>query len=562
MDARPSLERTPSSSGGSSKNGGDVEKQEMRIGAVPVGQVHGGEELKRQMHSRHVAMISIGGAIGTGLFVGTATALRNGGPAGLLLGYAVMGSIVFSVMTILGEMSSLLPIPGGMVTLAARFVNSPFGFCTGWWYWYDWALAGPAELSASAVLISFWDDKTNPAVYITVTGLVATLINLGGARAYGEMEFWFASIKVVTILGLIILGIVLMAGGGPSGEVIGGKYWENPGAFVEYLGIKGSLGHFLGFWSVLTQAAYSFIGSEIVALAAAEAKNPRKTIPSAIRKVWIRIIIFYVLGVWVVGMLVPSNDERLNLGTGTAASSPFVIAITDSGIKALPSIINAALLTSAWSAASSDLYTSSRALYGLALQGNAPRVFARTNSWGLPWPALVVNVAFLFLAYMAAGAAQAGKVFGWFSNMTSVCGLITWGAICVTYIRFYHGAKAQGFDRSTIPYRAPLQPYLTYFALVMICLILFFSKFAVFVNGHWDTADFITSYLPIILLPVVYVATYAWKRFGRKLPRQAYATVPLAELDFVSGSRSEDDLEEEEQQKSQSKVGKFFDAIL
>ncbi|GAA5831271.1 hypothetical protein JCM11251_007815 [Rhodosporidiobolus azoricus] len=559
MDSSRSSTLQPSSSLG----GGDVEKQEVRAGKkVPIGQVHGGEELRRQMHSRHIAMISIGGAIGTGLFVGTANSLANGGPAGLLLGYALMGTIVFSVMVVLGEMASLLPVPGGLVTLSARFVNPTFGFLCG--YWYYWALAGPAELAASAVLISYWDDKTNPAVYITVTGVVAALINIGGARAYGEMEFYFASIKIITILGLIILGIVLMSGGGPSGEVIGGMNWRDPGAFVQYLGISGSLGRFLGFWSVLTQAAYSFGGSEVVALAAAETKNPRKAVPSAIRKVWIRIVIFYILGVWVIGMLVPSDDPRLNLSDGTAASSPFVIAIQDAGISALPSVINAALLTSAWSAASASLYTSSRSVYALALQGNAPRIFARTNSWGLPWVSMSLNIVFLALAYMAAGAAQAGKVFGWFSDMTAVCGLIVWGQLAYTYIRFYYGMKAQGIDRSTLPYVAPLQPWLSYYALLMIFIILFFSDFSVFINGQWDTASFITNYLPSMLFPVVYAVVYVWKRYVRKLPRAAYANLPLSELDFVSGSRSEDDLEEDGQKPKPkaAKVHSFASTLL
>ncbi|GAA6048096.1 hypothetical protein JCM3770_000189 [Rhodotorula araucariae] len=524
----------------------DVEKQqEVYAGRAAVGTVGEGQHLQRKMTSRHVAMISIGGAIGTGLFLGTASALERGGPLGLLLGYSIMGTIVYAVMVALGEMASVLPIPGGQVTLAARFVNGPFGFTVGYFYAYDWLLALPAELSASAVLISYWDKTTSPAVYITVTGVVAIAINWAGPRAYGEAEFWFAGIKVVTIVGLVILGIILTAGGGPSGEVIGGKYWRNPGPFVQYLGIEGSLGRFLGFWSVLTQAAYSYIGAEIVALAAAETKNPHVAIPSSIRKVWIRIILFYVTSVLIIGLLVPSNDPRLDLSTGDAASSPFVIAIQDAGIKALPSVINAALLTSAWSAASSDMYTASRALYGLAIQGNAPRVFARTTSWGLPWVGCLAGAAFALLAYMAAGAGKAGEVFGWLASITSVCGLLVWFGIITTYLRFHRGARQQGIDRRAWPYYAPCQPYLSYYALVMLVLILFFSKFSVFIDGQWNTADFITSYLPIMLFPVCYAGAYTYKRWIRRLPPSEWAMTPLDELDFVSGTRTvEDELDE------------------
>ncbi|TNY24002.1 amino acid permease [Rhodotorula diobovata] len=532
------VERTPSGRSAAK----DVEKQEVTAGPAAVGAVGQGQHLKRNMSSRHVAMISIGGAIGTGLFLGTATALERGGPLGLFLGYSIMGTIVYSVMVALGEMASALPVPGGQVTLAARFVNGPLGFTVGWWNAYDYLLALPAELSASAVLISYWDKSTNPAVWITVTGVGAVAINMAGSRItdprFRWRQFWFCLIKVITIIGLVILGIILTAGGGPSGQVIGGRYCRHdPGPFVNLLDIPGALGQFLGFWTVLTQAAFSYIGSEIVALAAAETKNPQRAVPSAIRKVWIRLLLFYVSSVIVIGLLVPSNDPRLNLSTGDAASSPFVIAIQDAGISALPSVINAAILTSAWSAASSDMYTASRTLYGLALQGNAPRILARTTSWGVPWGGVVVGSAFALLAYMAAGAGQAGEVFGWFVNMTSIAGLLVWLSILITYVRFHRGAKLQGIDRRALPYFAPCQPYLSYYGLFMIVVILFFAKFTVFIDGQWDTADFVTTYLPIILFPICYVGVYCHKRWGLR---------PLAELDFVSGSRVvEDGLDEE-----------------
>ncbi|KAM0752661.1 hypothetical protein T439DRAFT_286816 [Meredithblackwellia eburnea MCA 4105] len=418
----------------------------------------GGQQLQRQLKSRHVQMMSIGGVIGTGLFLGTANALRNGGPLGLLLGYGVLGTVCWAIMVSLGEMIAHLPIPGGHITLAGRFVDEAFSLAMGYNYW---TVVLPAELNAAAVLISYWNNSQNPAVWITLCLVVAVAINFGGTRVYGELEFWFASIKVITIVGLIILGIILDCGGGPNHEPIGFRYWKNPGAFRQYLGIEGHMGRFLGFWAVLIQAGFSFIGTEITAIAAGEAKNPKRNLPKAIKRVYIRICLFYIIGCFIIGLLVKSTDERLSLSTGTAASSPFVIAITDSGIRVLPSIINAALLSSAWSAASSDLYTSSRSLYGLSLKGNAPKICARVNSWGLPWVSVLVGTAFSLLSYMSAGAAKAGEVFGWFANMTSVCGLITWAGIAFTYIRFFNGLRAQGIQRTneTLVYRAPLQPY-------------------------------------------------------------------------------------------------------
>ncbi|KAJ6510147.1 amino acid permease, partial [Mycena vitilis] len=452
----------------------------------------------------HSRLVSIGGVIGTGLFLGTATALTHGGPIGLLLGYLAVGTITYSVMISLGEMIAFLPLPGGHIRLAERFVDPALSFTMGWNYWYNWTIILPAELSAASVLINFWNHSVNDAVSVVVIA-----INMMGAGVYGEAEFIFASIKVITITGLIILGIVLDLGGGPDHDRLGFRYWKNPGPFVQYNGISGSKGKFLGWWAVMTQAAFSYIGTEIVAIAAGEAKNPRRNLPKAIKRVYIRILLFYIGGVIVIGLLVPSNDPGLNLSNGTAASSPFVIAIKRSGIKALPSIINACLLTSAWSAGSSDLYTSSRALYGLAVAGNAPRIFLKTLPNGLPIVSITFCSLFACLAFMGVTSGS-GKVFGWFANMTSIAGLMTWFGICVTYIRFYKGMKAQGYDRKHLPFASPLQPFAAWYALVFCLVIAFFSGWATFLKGKWVTADFVTNYFPLALFPVLYVGAKFW----------------------------------------------------
>jgi len=481
--------------------------------------------LKRQLKNRHIAMISIGGVIGTGLFLGTAGALQNGGPVGLLLGYGVVGTICYSVMISLGEMIAYLPIPGGHIKLAERFVNPAFSFTMGWNYWYNWVIILPAELSAAAVLIDYWNPGVSNAVWITICLVVVVVINAFGAGAYGEAEFIFASIKVITITGLIILGIVLDLGGGPNHDRIGFRYWKHPGPFAQFQGIGGAKGRFLGWWAVMTQAAFSFIGTEIVAIAAGEAKNPRRNLPKAIRRVYIRILLFYIGGVTIIGLLVPYTDPGLNLETSNAAKSPFVIAINHAGIKALPSIINACLLTSAWSAASSDLYTSSRALYGLAMVGNAPRIFTATTRFGLPYLSIIVCALFGCLAYMSV-TTGAGKVFNWFANMTSVAGLMTWFGISFTYIRFYQGMKVQGYDRAKLPFASVLQPYAAYYATFMCLFICLFSGWSVFLKGNWNVANFVTNYLPLVLFPILYIGARIWRRVPVVAP---------ADMDFVSG---------------------------
>ncbi|KAF8431912.1 amino acid permease [Boletus edulis BED1] len=478
--------------------------------------------LQRKLQNRHVAMISIGGVIGTGLFIGTAPSLMNGGPLGLLLVYTFMGTLCVTTMVLpipinlghtsshlplqlsLGEMTAYLPIPGGFIKLAERFVDPAFAFATGWNYWYQWALTLPAELSAAAAIIKFWDTNTNSAVWITVCLVVVVGINALGVGAYGETEFWFSSIKFLTITGLIILGIVVDLGGGPSHDFIGFRYWKNPGPFTNYHGFTGPKGHFLGTCSVATQAMFAYVGTEAVAIAAAEARNPRRNIPKAIRKVYIRVLVFYIGGVFVIGLLVPSSEGSLDLDSGNASASPFVIAFKKAGIKVLPSIINAAILTSAWSAGSSDLYLASRSLYGLAVSGSAPKIFSRTTRSGVPHVAVGVCSCFALLAYLTIGDGS-GKVFIWFSGFSSTAGLVTWFGIGVTYLRFHKGLQVQGIERSKLPYAPRFQPFMGWWTVCGSAFSLVFSAWYVFLDRNWSTTTFVTNYTPIILFPILYV---------------------------------------------------------
>ncbi|KAI0784619.1 amino acid permease [Abortiporus biennis] len=489
--------------------------------------------LQRKLKDRHIAMISIGGVIGTGLFLSTAGALQNGGPVGLLLGYITVGSICYAVMISLGEMISYLPLPGGHITLANRFVDQAWAFTLGWNYWYNWTIILPAELSAAAVLINYWNKEVNNAVWITIFLLVVIGINVLGAGAYGEAEFVFASIKVITIVGLLILGIVLDLGGGPTHDRIGFRYWKHPGPFAQFNGIEGAKGRFLAWWAVMTNAAFSFIGTEVVAIAGGEAQNPRRSIPRAIKKVYIRILLFYIGGVTIIGLLVPYTDPGLNLRESNAAKSPFVIAIQHAGIKGLPSVINAALLTSAWSAASSDLYSSSRAIYGLAANGNAPKIFLKTTRHGLPWVAVAFQSSFGLLAYMGIKAGS-GRVFGWFGNMTSIAGLMSWFGISIIYIQFYKGLKAQGFDRKTLPYRSPLQPFAAYYAATLCLLICILSGWSVFLKDNWATDFFVTNYLPLIAFPILYVGARLRWRTRFKNPSEMDFETGLDEIEAAS----------------------------
>ncbi|PLW52625.1 hypothetical protein PCANC_06270 [Puccinia coronata f. sp. avenae] len=456
-----------------------------------------------------------------------------------------MGTVVWNVMASLGEMVSHLPVAGGHITLAKRFVDSSLSLTMGYNYFYNWEIALPAEISASALIINYWTTDVNNAVWITLFWIIAGLINLGGARSYAEFEFWFSSIKIVTMVRLynpraacskdFDIPFHSDAGGGPDHNAIGFRHWRKPGPFVQYLGIEGALGRFLGFWSVLIQAAFSYIGTEIFAITAGEAKNPKKSLPSAIKGVAVRICIFYLLGTFIIGLLVPSDALRLHLHSHNAASLPFVIAIVNSGTKHLSTVINAILLLSTCSAASSDIYISSRALHGLALAGNAPSILKRTNTWGVPWLCLLVSFTIGLLAFSSVGSDGAREVFGWLSTMTSVSGKLTWVGILITYLRFDAGVKAQNMNRDRFPYKS------------------------YFIKGHWNTATFITGYLPLVVTINIYLISKHYTKWkgGRA------TIVGLHEMDFYTDSRdrNRDDLDDDSSERVQFFFG-FFTWIL
>jgi len=268
--------------------------------------------------------------------------------------------IAFLVMAALGEMAAWLPVSSGFTGYAHRFVDPALGFALGWNYWFKYIIVTPNNLTAFAATIQFWVPRTkiNPGVWIAIALVAIILINFIGVRFFGEFEFWLSSIKVAVILGLIILSLIL-ACGGVTGDPKGFRYWHNPGAFRTYLITTNiPLGRFLAFWSTLTTAVFAYLGIELVGVTVGECANPRRVIPRAINLTFYRILIFYVVLVFLLGMILPYNDPLLTAASKkgiSAASSPFVVAIQAAGIPALPAIFNACVLIFVFSAANSGM---------------------------------------------------------------------------------------------------------------------------------------------------------------------------------------------------------------
>lgn len=372
---------------------------------------------------------------------------------GALLGYVFVGLVVCSIQYSLGEVSALMPVTGSFVRHAEVLVDPALSFAVGWNVVYGCFISVPSEVSASVVLIQYWTD-INAAVWVTILIILSVVVAISFIRVYGEIEFVFAILKILLVIFVVILGLVIDLGGVPGQSRLGFHYWKNPGPFVEFIS-TGSWGRFLGFWAVMTNAVYSFAGVESLAMAAAEMKNPRHNIPKACKRVFVRIIIFYLAAVIIVGMLISSADERLSGDGSTVAQSPFVIAAGDAGIKAIPSIVNAVCLTSAWSASNQSMLTGTRALYGLAIKGHAPKIFLRTTKWGVPYMCVLLQVAFSFLAYMCVSN-SALTVFYWFVDLTAAGTLVSWITIALNHIRLLQALKKQGISPNRLPWHNPI----------------------------------------------------------------------------------------------------------
>ncbi|KAI7848642.1 amino acid permease/ SLC12A domain-containing protein [Circinella umbellata] len=472
---------------------------------------------KRGLSARHIQMISLGGCIGTGLFLTSGQNIATGGPAGALIGYCIVGIMVYCVMTCLGEMATFMPVSGSFNHYATRFIDPALGFAL--------------ELSAAATIINWWKPVMPDAAWSAIFLVLIVSINLVGVRLYGELEYWFALVKILIVIVFIVVAICVSAGLG--GEVIGFKYWTNPGAFV---------GDGVGTVSVLLTAGFSFQGTEIVGITAGEAKNPTKTVPRAIRNTFWRILFFYIVTIFLLGLTLPSDNPKLLNTDDSAGTASFTLVFEKGGIDAGAHVINAIILTSVLSAANSGLYTCSRTLLGLGHDGNAPSFLSRTNRYGSPyWAVLfssVIGFACVFVSIYSASTA-----FNWFLSITSVTGFISWWGIAFVQIRFRRGFVKQGRDLNDLPYRAFLYPISPIFACILCILIILGQGYGAF-TPEWDTELFFTNYVGIAPAIICYVAY--------KLIRRT-RVVPLDEIDFDTGRVTRMDIEQDAAEDSAGK---------
>jgi len=498
------------------------------------GETGRGGDTHRGLKSRHIQFLALGGAIGTGLFIGSGSILALVGPAPLFMAYLSMMLVVYNVMNNLAEIVTYLPMRGITIPyFIKRFVDPSLAFAAGWNYWYAYAILVAAEATAGAILVEYWETPVHNAVWITIFLVVVLFLNIVAVEVFGEAEFWFASIKFITIIGLVILGFVIMLGGSPNDQGrLGFRYWNNPGAFKPYI-VEGNSGRFLAYWTAFVRAGFAFITSpELIALAAGETIAPRRNIPKAAGRFVYRLAIFYGLGSFIIGVIVPSDDDRLLSKSSNASASPFVIGIQRAGIVGLNHVVNAAVLTSAWSAGNAFLFSGSRVLYGMALNGEAPKIFGRTSKKGVPYVAVLATWAIGLLAYLNVSSTGA-QVFLWFSNISTISGFIAWIVVMITYIRF---RKAMIFNNllESLPYRTPFQPYLTYFVLGVVSLLTLTNGFQVLVPANWSVSDFLAAYITIPIFIVLYA--------GHKIYFRTSFAIKVEHIDVITGVREMNEL--------------------
>ena len=472
-------------------------------------QAHTQTGLKRTLSIRHLVMLSLGGSIGTGLFLASGAPVSQAGPSGALLAYALIGVMVYFLMTALAELSAFEPVSGSFAVYGEKYVDKGFGLAMGINYSYNWAIAVAVDLVAAQIIMQYWFADVPGWIWSALFLGVMFCINFFSAKSFGEAEFWFASVKVCAVIAFIITGFMLAAGVLPGHDAVGLKNWNlnGEGSFV------GGFAEFLGVAMVV---GYSFQGTELVGVAAGESKDPDRTIPAAIRTIFWRIILFYVLSIVVIGLLIPHNDPRLlENDLADIALSPFTLVFENAGFPWAAALMNVVVLTTVLSAANSGMYAATRLVHTLAQEGRLPSTFAKVSASGVPRNALYAVTALSALCFLTTFL-QTQSVYVWLLNTTGMGGFMCWLGIGLSHWRFRRGMQKQGYDLSLLPYRSPVFPLGTLYAFA-VCLVVALGQNteAVF-NGDW--LGVLATYIGILIFVGIWLGyrlTHPEDRFVR-----------------------------------------------
>ncbi|HAA6474631.1 TPA_asm: gamma-aminobutyrate permease [Listeria monocytogenes] len=459
-------------------------------------ETHG--EIRRDLKTRHLSMIAIGGSIGTGLFLASGNAIHTAGPGGALVAYIAIGIMVYFLMTSLGEMATYMPVSGSFSTYASRFVDPAFGFALGWNYWFNWAITLAVDISTAAIIVQFWLPNTPAWLWSAIFLILIFGLNALSVKAYGESEYWFSIIKVATVIIFLIVGVLTIVGI-LGGEVIGfSNFTAGDAPF------KGGFFAILGTFLI---AGFSFQGTEMVGIAAGESATPETSVPKAIKQVFWRILLFYIFAIFIIGMIIPyTNPNLLSTEATDVAISPFTLVFEKAGLAFAASVMNAVILTSVLSAGNSGLYASTRMLWAMARDKKAPKFLGKVNRRGIPMAALIVTTIVGAMTFITTLTENGTVIYTWLLSASGLTGFIAWVGIAISHYRFRKAFIKQGHDLSELKYKAKFFPFGPILALVLCILVIVGQDYAAFLKPEftnpawWQKIGISYIGLPIFLV--------------------------------------------------------------
>ncbi|WP_341636355.1 amino acid permease [Staphylococcus casei] len=472
--------------------------------------------MKRGLNSRHISMIAIGGAIGTGLFVATGNVISQAGPGGAILAYLIIGVMLYFLMSSIGELATFYPVSGSFSSYSTRFVDSSLGFTMGWLYWVMWVLVTSVDIIIASSVLNYWEVFSffSPVTWSMLFLCLLLLLNIFSVKAFGETEFWLSLIKVITIIVFIVIGILTIVG------ILGGKTY----GFDHFTtGQAPFVGGISGFLGVLLIAGFSVGGTEVVAVTAGESSNPHQSMPKAIKQVFWRILLFYVLSIAVISAIIPYTDPLLLNKSESVSQSPFTIVFDRVGIAFAASVINAVILTSLLSAANSGIYTTSRMLFSMAEDKQAPRIFGKLNKT-TKLPMISIFTTFIIVLLIIILAQFKSDIVFSLLNIIGSLVIVVWASSIISQIRLRSAIKKQNKNPDDVlPYKAPFYPLGPVIVIVALLFLFAGNSLGALISG--DFLAVLRNISPIIILAIIY--------FAHKIVRKT-KVIKLEEMDLKS----------------------------
>ena len=448
-------------------------------------------QLAKRLQTRHINMIALGGSIGTGIFLASGYSVYVGGPGGALLAYLLMGLVVYFLMTSLAEMSVYKPSTGTFCDYSSTYVNKSFGFAMGYNYWLNWAITIAAEISAASLVMNYWFPQVHSTVFCGIFFFSILFFNLFSVHVFGEVEYFLSFIKVAAILAFIVLGGFAIF----CTPHFGIHHWQ--------IGDAPFHNHYFGFISVFLFAGFSFQGTELIGVASGEAKEPEKSIPKSIRLVFWRLTLFYVLTIAIIGLLLSYNDPRL-ASQNSVNASPYTLIFNAYFSHYAANIINFVILVALLSAANASMYSSSRILWYLSKQGQAPKIFGKITKQGVPLVSVLITALIGSVIFFSSKIGN-GTLFTYLVQISSLFGFIAWFGIALAHLQFRRKYLPLHGGENSLIYKAKFYPIAQLISLFVIGFVVLAQFIPIIHTPKYHVSDLILMYLGLIIFFLFYL---------------------------------------------------------